>query len=254
MYNLRLCVGFLHAWNYFVYPKIGRKHWGQVNHRVRQIFKSLWDVSYSSKVLVDKLFKLSRWFLVSFGDEIGDKQPSFKMREVLIHQDWTTCAQSMEPMAKFNEIGFALLQHLPYSPVMVPKLCDQTSIECAPKWNLRVLFKSVFRINGVNEYKYTAGWQVTSFFKQLREINCNCTMRYLSSSPTESRHMHGTIEFALDQTCSKNPTPLQDFHYIYTYHILFVFRTTPEALAHTYSSPMRLLSFINAIKETNTCV
>lgn len=53
-------------------------------------------------------------------EEIAEKRPHMKKKKVLFHQDNAPCHKSMKTMAKFNELGFELLPHPPYSPDLAP--------------------------------------------------------------------------------------------------------------------------------------
>ena len=58
--------------------------------------------------------------LYGLSEEINKKSPHLKKKMILFHQGHTrmhTCADSM---AKFMELKFELLQHLPYSPDLAP--------------------------------------------------------------------------------------------------------------------------------------
>ena len=48
--------------------------------------------------------------------EIAKKRPHMKKKKVIFHQDNAPCHKSIKTMTKFNELGFQLLPHPPYSP------------------------------------------------------------------------------------------------------------------------------------------
>lgn len=53
-------------------------------------------------------------------DEIALKRPHMKKKKILFHQDNAPCHKSLKTMVKFNELGFELLPHPPYSPDLAP--------------------------------------------------------------------------------------------------------------------------------------
>lgn len=55
-------------------------------------------------------------------DVIKKKRPHLAKKKVLFHQDNAPAHKSMKAMAKFNELGYELLPHPPYSPDLAP--CD----------------------------------------------------------------------------------------------------------------------------------
>lgn len=52
--------------------------------------------------------------------EIAKKRPHLNRKKVLFHQDNAPCHKSMKTMVKFNELGYELLPHPPYSPDLAP--------------------------------------------------------------------------------------------------------------------------------------
>ena len=52
--------------------------------------------------------------------EIAKKRPHLQKKKVLFHQDNAPCHKSMKTVVKFNELGFELLTHPPYSPDLAP--------------------------------------------------------------------------------------------------------------------------------------
>lgn len=48
------------------------------------------------------------------------KRPHMKKKKVIFHQDNAPCHKSIKTMTKFNELGFQLLPHPPYSPDLAP--------------------------------------------------------------------------------------------------------------------------------------
>lgn len=52
--------------------------------------------------------------------EIAKKRPHMKKKKVIFHQDNAPCHKSIKTMTKFNELGFQLLPHPPYSPDLAP--------------------------------------------------------------------------------------------------------------------------------------
>ena len=58
--------------------------------------------------------------LVRLKEEIAAKRPHMKKKKILFHQDNAPCHKFMKTMVKFNELGFDLLPHPPYSPDLAP--------------------------------------------------------------------------------------------------------------------------------------
>ncbi|CAD7093460.1 unnamed protein product [Hermetia illucens] len=52
--------------------------------------------------------------------EIAKKRPHMKKKKVIFHQDKTPCHKSIKTVPKFNELGFQLLPHPPYSLDLAP--------------------------------------------------------------------------------------------------------------------------------------
>lgn len=94
-------------------------------------------------------------------DVIKKKRPHLAKKKVLFHQDNAPAHKSMKAMAKFNELGYELLPHPPYSPDLAP--CDFYLFPNLKRWLQGKKFYSNEEVE----------WETDAYFHQL-------TMEYYS--------------------------------------------------------------------------